>query len=97
MDLVPSRTYESSIKWYKLAAEQGNIEPQNNLGFMSLDGKSVTRNLIHAFMWLDIAASNVDKKMVENRSITEKQMASVDIAKAQELALECAAKNYKEC
>ena len=48
-------------------------------------------------MWWNIAASNGQKSAGKNRQIVAKNMTLSQIEKAQDLARECVAKNYKGC
>ena len=46
------------MKWYTLAAKQGNIDAQNNLGGMYKKGKGVPQNYKTAVKWYTLAAEN---------------------------------------
>ena len=48
-------------------------------------------------MWFDISSSAEYYLSTMNKEVTAKQMTSSQIEKAQELARECVAKNYKGC
>ncbi len=48
---------KTAVKWWKLAAEQGNADAQNNLGFMNANGKGVPQDYILGHMWWNLAAS----------------------------------------
>ena len=92
-----TKDYKAALKWLKLAAEQGDADAQIMLGGMYAIGQGVTQDFTRSFMWLDIAASQGQKKSVEIRNKVEKEMTPADVSKAQELVLECVAKNYKGC
>ena len=89
--------YKEAVKWYRLAAEQGNAMAQANLGLMYGEGKGVLQDYIYAHMWLNISASLGDEIASEYRGIVEKIMFSSQIEKAQKLARECTRKKYKNC
>jgi hypothetical protein len=89
--------YEAALEWYTLAAERENAEAQNNLGVMYALGHGVIQDYTRAHMWWTIAASQGDEKAAENRDEIANDMTSADISKAQNLARECVAKNYKDC
>ena len=92
--------YKTAVKWYTLAAEQGDAGAQYNLGLMYAKGQGVLQNYIYAHMWWNIVASNSthgNKDAVENRDIVAKRMTPSQIEKAQDLARECMAKNFKDC
>ena len=91
------KDYKTAVKWFTFAAEQGNAIAQSNLGVMYGKGLGVIQDLIYAHMWLNIAASNGNEPAVENRKIVAENMTPSQIEKAQDLARECVAKNYKGC
>ena len=74
--------YQTALKWYSLAAEQGHVDAQTSLGSMYDTGEGVPQGY---------------KTAMEGRKIVEKRMTPADISAAEKLARECAAKNYKEC
>ena len=88
---------KAAVNWYRLAAEQGHAAAQNNLGGMYAQGQGVTQDNVYAHMWWNIAASSGLKDAVENRDIVAGKMTPAQIEKAQDLARECVAKNYKGC
>ena len=85
------------MKWYRLAAKQGYVSAQNNLGFMYGNGKGVPQDYIRAHMWWNLAASSGNKNAVNGRDIVAKRMTPADISAAQKLARECVRKKYKRC
>ena len=85
------------MKWYRLAAEQGDASAQFYLGEMYANGKGVIQDNVYAHMWWNIAASSGDKDAVKNRDIVAKRMTPSQIEKAQKLARECVRKKYKGC
>ena len=92
--------YKTAVEWYTLAAEQGHAGAQYNLGLMYAKGQGVLQNYIYAHMWWNIVASNSthgNKDAVKNRDIVAKRMTPSQIEKAQDLARECVAKNFKGC
>jgi TPR repeat protein len=44
------------VKWYRLAAEQGNVAAQYNLGLMYAKGQGVPQNQKTAVKWYTLAA-----------------------------------------
>ena len=85
------------MKWFRLAAEQGDARAQYNLGFMYDDGKGVIQDNAYAHMWYNIAASSGDKEAVEQRDNVAKKMTPSQIETAQKLARKCVRKKYKGC
>ena len=52
---VPKNGAEAA-KWYRLAAEQGHVDAQNNLGLMYAQGQGVPKNGAEAAKWYRLAA-----------------------------------------
>ena len=48
--------FKEAVKWYRLAADQGNAEAQYNLGAAYCEGKSVPQNFKEAVKWYRLAA-----------------------------------------
>jgi TPR repeat protein len=48
--------YKEVVKWYKKAADQGNVLAQLKLGFMYYTGKGVRQNYKEALKWYKKAA-----------------------------------------
>ena len=91
----------AAFKWFKLAAESGNGYSRFILGEMYQQGRGVTRDYIRAHMWWNIAASEELATGLElaRRELVkiQKDMTPAEVSKAQQLARECVAKNYKDC
>ena len=47
---------EEAVKWFRLAAEQGNAHAQNNLGEIYRDGTGVPQDDTEAMKWYRLAA-----------------------------------------
>jgi len=86
-----------AVKWYTLAAEQGNANAQLNLGLMYGEGKGVPQDYVRTHMWLSLAASTGNENAIKGRDIVMEGMTPADLSAAQKLARECVAKNYKGC
>jgi TPR repeat protein len=91
------QNYKEAVKWYRSAAEQGLADAHNNLGAMYWRGEGVIQDNVMAHMWLNIGASNGSTEAAKNRDIVASHMTAADISRAQQLARECVAKNYKGC
>jgi hypothetical protein len=90
--------YKTAVKWYRLAAEQGDAGAQSNLGLMYVLGRGVLKNNVRAHMWWSIAApSGKSKHASKNRDKVAKQMTPSQLEKSQDLARECVRKKYKGC
>jgi len=65
---------------------------------MYATGQGVLQDYVRPHMWWNIAASSGDsEKASGNRDIVAKRMTPAQIAKAQDLARECVARNYEGC
>jgi len=89
---------KEAVKWYRLAAEQGHAMAQNNLGLMYATSRGVLQDDKKAHMWWNIARANGEKENADHniKSITQR-MTPADIAKAQDMARQCMASNYRDC
>jgi len=47
---------KAAVKWYTLAAEQGDARAQGNLGVMYAFGDGILKDYVYAHMWGNIAA-----------------------------------------
>ena len=89
--------YKTAVKWYTLAAEQGDADAQYNLGYFYANGLGTSQDFIRALMWWNIAASQGNEDAIKYRDIVAKEMTPSQIKKAKRLARECVKKNYKGC
>ncbi|MCL2102851.1 MAG: sel1 repeat family protein [Syntrophorhabdaceae bacterium] len=51
-----AQNYVEAVKWYRLAAEQGNAKAQYNLGAAYVNGHGVAQDYTEAEKWLRLAA-----------------------------------------
>ena len=72
--------------WLLQAAEQGNSEAKNHLGFLCLYGRGVSQDYVSAHMWFDLAASEGNVRAVFARDLVAAKMTPLQVAEAQELA-----------
>ena len=91
---VPENDVEA-VKWYRLAAEQGEASAQFALGVMYLEGSGVPESLVHAFAWWDLAAAQGDKNAAKLKDPARELMSDEQIAEAQKLFSEWLRKNPK--
>ena len=83
--------YAAAMKWYRLAADQGNAKAQSNLGVMYGNGQGVPQDYVQAHLWWSLAAAGGDKdalknNALKNRDIVAAKMTPAQIAEAQKLA-----------
>jgi len=84
---VPQNDAEA-VKWYRLAAEQGNADAQFAFGVMYEKGEGVPKDYILAHMWFNLAASRGSSSGTKNRDIVAGFMTRAQIAEAQQRAWE---------
>ena len=80
--------YSEAVKWYRLAADQGDAYAQNNLGVMYAKGQGVPQDYVLAHMWFNLSAAQGNEDAVKNRDIVAGQMTPDQLAEAQRLARE---------
>lgn len=61
-----SRDYSEALKWYLLAAEKGNYDAMNYVGFMYENGLGVEPSQSEALKWYQSAAENGSDKAAYN-------------------------------
>ena len=83
-----TQDYDEAVKWYSLAAEQGDTMAQCNLGHLYADERTGNQNFIKAHKWFNIARA-------KEREAVEKLMKPNQIAEAQKLAKEWVKKYLK--
>ena len=81
--------YKTAYREFKPLAEKGDAMAQYNLGAIYYNGqRSVPRDYIRAYMWLNLAATQGLEAAVKNKNILEKEMTPEQIAEAQRLSRE---------
>lgn len=89
--------YAEAVRWYRLAAEQGNSVAQRNLGAMYRNGHGVPQDYTSAHLWYNIAAANGHESAGESRDSLADGMTADRIAEAQARARVCMASYYQDC
>ena len=82
-----------ATRWFKLAAEQGNVFAQNELGYIHYIGKGILR----AYMWWDIAAQRGNKEAEINKNFIAAKMNGPDVLRAKKMTKRCLKNKYKNC
>jgi TPR repeat protein len=96
-DAYEAGEYAEAVKWYRLAAEQGDAKAQYNLALMYDEGEGVIQNNVIAHMLYNLAGAQGYKNGRKNRDVISERMTPNDISRAQEMAATCLEKNYKGC
>ena len=93
-----SQNSETAVKWYRRAAGQGHSVAQYNLGVSYLKGLGkLPQSVVYAHMWINLSATSGDEESAKARNAIASAMTPDQIAKAQDLAVECQKKGYKDC
>ena len=79
-----------AVRWYRLAAEQGDATAQNNLGVAYNNGEGVPQDYVLAHMWLNVAAATGHENARKARENVAANMTREQIAAAQARAREWA-------
>jgi TPR repeat protein len=86
-------------QWYEVAAEQGHAEAQLRFGMMLLEGDSIEQNAIEGYKWLTVSSQrfsvgeeSLRDTALDRRNDAKLLMGADDIAVAEELAADWAAK-----
>ena len=83
------KDYAAALKEWRPLAEQGDVKAQNRLSGMYYYGWGVTKDIVYAHMWLNIAASNGNERAAEFRDdIAENELTPSQLEEAQRLARE---------
>jgi TPR repeat protein len=89
--------YVESIKWYRLAAAQGEPKAQFKLGFMYANAQGTERDHLRAYVWSSLAAIAGQKEAVKIRDVAEKNLSLEQFATAKRLVRDCPLRKYKSC
>jgi hypothetical protein len=93
------RDYAEAVKWYRKAADQGNVKAQLLMGDMYYNGMSVPQDYVLALMWWNLSAAGpkgqAQEMATKKRDKVAKAMTPQQIAEAQRLAREWKPKSQK--
>ena len=90
-----AQDYREAVKWFRVAAEQGDASAQSNLGLMYAFGQGVAQDYVQAHMFCNVAAANGNIIGIECRDLLAKEMTSEQIAEAQKIAREWMVKHQQ--
>jgi TPR repeat protein len=78
-----------AAKWYRRAADKGDDIAQYHMGIMHMNGQGgLPRDLVAAYMWLDLAAMRGHLGAATDRDRLARSMNAAQIAEAQKLTRE---------
>ena len=79
-------SYAAAAKWYRMAANQGLVDAQYNLGLMYASGSGVPENYVGAYLWWTVAKAYGNEKAATKLNVLKPLMSERDIVEAQRLA-----------
>ena len=82
---VPEDNTEA-VKWWRLAAAQGDARAQAALGVLYANGTGVPEAVVQAYKWYNLAAASGNTIAVKNKNIVAEKMTKEQIAEAQRLS-----------
>ena len=85
------------MRWYRLAADQGDAAAQFNLGNGYYNGRGVLKDSVLAHMWSNIAGANGNASARQLRDHLERDMTRAEVSRATELARVCMTSDYQDC
>jgi TPR repeat protein len=95
------RDYQEAVKWYRLAAADGNESAQVNLGVMYSKGRGVRQDFVRGYMWFNLAAAasndNSGATATKKRDRIASKMTAEQIETAQQMARRCQESKLKNC
>ncbi len=71
------------MAWFRKGAEQGYADAQYHLSLMYMEGQSVERDLIEAYIWLDLAVKQDHRGALKTRGAIARQLSPSEINKAE--------------
>ena len=85
------------MRWFRLAAEQGDAKAQFSLGVMHAAGVGVLKDSVLAHMWSNTAGANGNASARKFRDSLERDMTRAEVSRATELARVCMTSDYQDC
>ena len=80
--------FKEAVKWYRLAAYQGNPKAQHDLGMAYYRGEGVAQDYVKAYAWVQVAAEHGDKGALDSQSIVMEKITFTQVEEAQRLSQE---------
>ena len=77
-----------AVKWYRLAAEQGDLDGQYNLGLSYQEGRGVIQSNEKAYAWWSVAATSGDSMAQKELEVVYNKMTPSQVERGQQLAKE---------
>jgi TPR repeat protein len=88
---------KAAVGWFRRAALQGFVDAQNALGQAYSLGRGVEKNLVLAYMWLELSAVDDYPEAIADRDALRKEIAPAEVKQAEKLARQCRQSQYQNC
>ena len=75
-----------AVKWFRMAAEQGEASAQFKLGIMYAMGEGVPEDYVMAYVWANLSAAQGQKEANDIKDLLRPKMTAEQVAEAQKLA-----------
>ena len=82
------QSHAEAFKWAALAANQGHVLAQYNLGIMYARGDGLPKDYLQAYFWLSLAAARGNRPAANARDMVAGSMTPVQLAELQRLVRE---------
>ena len=89
--------FTTAASLFQKVAARGNSSAQYNLAFRYYYGEGVLQDYSLAHMWANLAAVSGDKHAQKARDGFTREMTTQEVSKAQAMAKECLASQFKDC
>jgi TPR repeat protein len=93
---VPENDVEA-VKLYRLAAEQGQVNAQNELGIMYSSGVGVPMIAVKAYVWFSVSAAQGSERGKIWRDMVSEKLTRDQKERGQEIAAKCFESDYQDC
>lgn len=82
---IPKDAFKAA-EWFGKAAAQGKASAQNQLGKMYYAGEGISKDVVIAYAWLNLAASGGVESAVQGRNVLDLELSTTEKAEAQRLS-----------
>jgi hypothetical protein len=93
--------FTAAMKIWRSLALQGDPDAQVSLGAMYHMGKGAPKDNVHAYMWFDVAATEIalfgNEDPVARCKILAEEMTVAEIDQAKKMSEQCFDSGYKQC
>ena len=79
-------SYAEAVKWYSMAANQGFVDAQYNLGLMYASGGRIPEDYMGAYLWWTVANAYGNEQAGTKLNILKSLMSERDVVEARRLA-----------